>query len=324
MSMQPSSRTGPLFIPRTFDDIKDPCPVFDGKQWHIFGSGGTSKSEVWSLCHAVAPAIEGPWTELDPIELVGVEGPHVAAPGVVFDPADGRFHMFLQTDFMALDTTVEYLVSTDGHTFERINTALTSLPMTTESGIYDPHPSDLGDDGKYIMYSGCTQVSRPDLYVVRSVSGNWEGPWQRMGRILRHEEVHHHNQHGHEDYEWGLEGAQLVKLPSGIFLLIAVCFLPEGKRGTRQRVFYSVSDRPDGRYYTLGPVLEPAYEQDWESGENGHAAAVIEGDDLVLFYQARSADETSHPWRYGIARYPLAALEARAQEVLESERSRKI
>jgi hypothetical protein len=75
--MQPSFRTGPLFIPRDFQDIKDPCPVFDGKQWHIFGSGGTSGIEIWGkLCHAVAPAIDGPWAETESIDMqmAGVEG----------------------------------------------------------------------------------------------------------------------------------------------------------------------------------------------------------------------------------------------------------
>lgn len=37
----------------------------------------------------------------------------------------------------------------------------------------------------------------------------------------------------HPDYEWGIEGAQLVELPDGRVLLNATCFLPEGRRGNR-------------------------------------------------------------------------------------------
>jgi hypothetical protein len=223
--------------------------------------------------------------------------------------------MFLQTDFMALDTRVAHLVSEDGHAFQRTDTALESIPLTTEAGIYDPHASEIGGK-KYLTYSGCTEVSRPDIYLAESLGGGWSGPWKRLGRILCHEDVPHHNQHGHEDYEWGLEGSQLVGLPGGLFLLNAVCFLPDGPRGRRQRVFFAASRAPKGPYRTLGPILEPRTEGDWESGENGHAAATVVGDELLLFYQARSADETNRPWRYGIATFPIADLERECERVL--------
>ena len=73
----------PLLEPSdTYRDIKDPCPVFDGRQWHLFGSGGTTKSESWLVYHATAPDLSGPWTEQPAIDL-GLNGSGVAAPGVL-------------------------------------------------------------------------------------------------------------------------------------------------------------------------------------------------------------------------------------------------
>src|SRR4051812_40072086 len=83
-----TKRIGPLWQESQYRDTKDPCPVFDGKQWHIFGSGGMAVSddpetrETWDLLHATAPAVHGPWTEQPSIVLEGLNGLHVAAPGV--------------------------------------------------------------------------------------------------------------------------------------------------------------------------------------------------------------------------------------------------
>ncbi|WP_245458680.1 hypothetical protein [Mesorhizobium sp. M8A.F.Ca.ET.057.01.1.1] len=87
----------PLFHPQSVDDLKDPCPVFDGKLWHVFGSSGTVNSETWKILHATAHAIHGPWTEHEAIVLP-ISGSGVAAPGVIHD--SGVFHMFIQTEFM--------------------------------------------------------------------------------------------------------------------------------------------------------------------------------------------------------------------------------
>ena len=317
MALEPVSRIGPLFLPAHGGDVKDPCPVFDGNRWHIYGSVGSSMVEQWEVLHMVAPNIEGPW-ERAPVILKGVQGPHVAAPSVVFDA--GTFHMFLQTDFMALDTRIVHLASGDGETFQRLDTALESIPLTTEAGIYDPHAADI-DGKKYMTYSGCTEVSRPDIYLAESESGSWNGPWKRHGRILCHEDVPHHNQHGYQDYEWGLEGSQVLRLPGGIHLLNAVCFLPETPRGRRQRVFLAVASGLKGPYRTLGPILEPRIEGDWESGENGHAMAIFDDGMLRLFYQARSADEKNRPWRHGVATFRVADIEREAERVLRGGES---
>src|SRR4051794_17440085 len=97
----------PLVEPSNrFQDLKDPCPVFDGSQWHLFGSGGTTTSETWLIYHATAPDLGGPWMECPPIDL-GLAGSGVAAPGLAY--SDGLFRMFIQTEFMTGGGTIEYL-----------------------------------------------------------------------------------------------------------------------------------------------------------------------------------------------------------------------
>jgi hypothetical protein len=299
---------------------KDPCPAFDGKTWHIFGSGGRTGAEIWHILHATAPSPEGPWIEQEASILEVVEGPHVAAPGVIYDPNDRLFHMFIQREFIQLGGTVEHLCSHDGRHFRFGDTSLTSLPSGEQSGIYDPHPALIGGK-KYFIYSGMEKVTRPDLYLAESESGTWNGPWKRHGRILAHEDIFHHNQHTQEDYEWGLEGSQLVELPSGNILLNAVCFLPEGRRGERQRVFFAAAAKVTGPYYTMGPIIEPFGEQqkpeNWESGENGHAAGIIVGDIFYLFYQSRAFSARSR-WCYGLAEFKVTEIEKLVAETLKN------
>ena len=303
------SRKGPLVSLPEAEDTKDPCPVFDGKTWHIFGSGGSSSTETWAILHATAPTIEGPWEIEEHATLYGVSGPHAVAPGVLYDA--GKFHMFLQTDYSALGSKIEYLVSDDGHSFYHVNTALEPLPGTNEAGIYDPHPAII-DGKKYFVYSGFPRVGHGDIYLAKSSGSSWGGPWNRLGAILTHEDVPYHNQHENPDYEWGLEGAQLAQLPSGVIVLTAVCFLPEGKRGSRQRVFLALASNILGPYKHVGPVLNPGSE-DWESGENGHATTLIDKDNMRIFYQGRAMN--GH-WKYGLAEAKTEEIEALASKIL--------
>ena len=285
----------PTLLPEGLDDLKDPCPVFDGQRWHMFGSAGTVTTETWKVFHATATTIDGPWTQHSEIVLPLV-GTGVAAPGVVFE--DGVFHMFIQTEFMLSGGRCEHLVSNDGFSWVALPTALHSVPDTGENGIYDPHPSVIGGV-KYLVYSGMAkfiQVPQPDVYLARSSSGTWFGPWERLGKILDHDDVPHHNARGQADYEWGIEGPQLIQLQDGRVMLNATCFLPDGPRGTRQRVFFAIADDVRGPYRSVGPVLEPS-----ETGENGHSTVLVVGDEIILCYQSRVL-ATNHRWRYGIAR----------------------
>jgi hypothetical protein len=284
--------------------------------WHIFGSGGDTIPEEWQLLHATAPAIEGPWTEQDSLTLIGLSGPHVAAPSVMFE--DGVFHMAVQRDFMDVGGGIEYLTSPDGNTFTWQATLL-NPEGHGESGLYDPQFAEIRGE-RYLVYSGIPGsiptdmpfTPQPDLYLARSMTGTWAGPYQRLGCILDHDAIAwHHNRLGHPDYEWGIEGPQLLELPGIGILLNATCFLEEGRRGTRQRVFFALARHVEGPYVSLGPVL-PERENAWEDGENGHASAIVCADKLYLFYQGHSGahpEMRQNPWRYGIAVFDLKDFE---------------
>jgi len=323
MSLAPIRKSGPLYTETRYKDIKDPCICFDGTTWHIYGSGGDVRPEEWEILHATAPSAEGPWKEEEPARLRGVMGPHVAAPSVVFDPEDKLFHMAVQKDFMDVGGDIAYLVSADGHTFTKMRTLV--MPRgVSEAGLYDPHFAEIGGK-KYLVYSGIPPVlaqtegqfrPQPDVYLAKSMTDRWAGHWKRVKAILRHEDIEwHHNRREHPDYEWGIEGPQLVPLPDGRVLLNATCFIEEGRFGTRQRVFFALGDKPEGPYTSLGPVL-PATDPDmpeWESGENGHASAIVCGDELHLFYQARSQahpDARENNWRYGLAVFRIEDITA--------------
>jgi hypothetical protein len=150
---------------------------------------------------------------------------------------------------------------------------------------------------------------QPDIYMAQSDNG-WNGSWQRLGKILDHNDIEwHHNSRQHSEYEWGIEGPQLIALPNGKILLNATCFLCDGPFGTRQRVFFALSDSITTSYKSMGPVLKPSLDStQWNSGENGHASAVLHNDKLYLFFQSRSRDipqASDNNWRYGIAIYNL-------------------
>jgi hypothetical protein len=290
-----ASNQFPLFQPSEIEDVKDPCPVFDGETWHMFGSGGTVRTETWKIYHATAPAIEGPWTQ-QPLITLPIAGSGVAAPGVIFD--GGMFHMFIQTEFMRDGGRCEHLVSLDGFGWTVMATAILSVPDTVEHGIYDPHPAIIAGQ-KYLVYSAMPRFDRvpqPDIFLARSSSGTWFGPWDKLGKILDHDELPHHNSREQADYEWGIEGPQLVELADGRVMLNATCFLPSGARGSRQRVFFAVAESVQGPYRSIGPVLDPT-----EPGENGHSTVMVNGNELTLFYQSR-VKTTDHRWRYGIIR----------------------
>ena len=309
-----AKKFGPLFTTKIFKDIKDPCIAYDGTLWHIYGSGGSVKNEAWRILHATAPDIKGPWTEIEPAVLNGVYGPHVAAPSVVYDFTDKLFHMAVQKDFTTTGTGIEYLVSADGQQFTWMKTIL-DPEGDAEAGLYDPQFCEVQGE-KYLVYAGMPGkmtydrpfTPQPDAYLAKSTSGFWAGPWERVTKILSHDDIAwHHNTRESPDYEWGIEGPQILELPDGSVLMNATCFIEEGPRGTRQRVFFAIADSVEGPYKSIGPVLD-ARDQEWEDGENGHASAWVVGNDVYLFYQARRAsdpDPTNNNWQYGIAVFPV-------------------
>jgi hypothetical protein len=287
---------GELFRSRRYPDVKDPSVAYDGSTWHVFGTGCGLPTGL-EIFHWTAASLDGPWVERAPVELVGADAvQNAAAPGVI---AEGRrLHMFLQHDFNILGGHIEHLVSDDGgQTFVHQRTALESVAGTCEAGVYDPDPA-LMDGWPYLTYAAMSQIGQPDLFLARSESGSWDGPWERCGRVLGHHEVEYHNQLDDEDYEWGLEGPQLLELPDGRVLLTAVCFLAEHPKGSRQRLLLAIADNPVGPYGLLGPIVGPAV----QGGENGHGTSVLVGDDVHVVYQERAGDGQRWHVRHAITR----------------------
>jgi hypothetical protein len=302
--VQPISSVYPTYKSPYYRDSKDPCPVYNVEQklYHLYGSVGDAVADQWDIFHATGPTVDGPWTE-KPVISLKLTGAGVAAPGVIYDPQDGLTHMMIQTEYSRAGGTIEYLTSKDGDTFKHVRTLMKSSEGTSHHGIYDPHPSII-NGWRYMVYSAMgpfeNHCPKPDLYLAKSVNNTWGGPWIRMGQILNHHDVSwHHNTYNHPEYEWGLEGAQLVELSDGRVLLIAVCFLPFGCSGSRQRVFFAIADDIESKFESLGPILQPEH-----SGENGHAAALVENDELVLFYQSRCL-ASSNTWYYATATYQM-------------------
>ena len=296
----PVQHLGVLYDSVRYPDVKDPCPVFDGRHWHLFGTG-CGLPHGLEVLHWTAPSLDGPWTELEPAAIVGTDViPFPSAPGVI---AEGReLHLFLQHDFNILGGAIEHFRSEDGGaTFVHTDTSVVSVAGTGEAGVYDPDPAEI-DGHRYLVYSGMSVIGQPDIYVARSTSGSWAGPWERLGCILCHDDVEFHNQVDDDDYEWGLEGPQLTELPDGTVLLTAACFLRGAPLGHRQRLLLAMADRVTGPYEVFAPIVQPTD----GAGENGHGTAVVDGDQLRVIYQERAGD--GRPWHFRHAVVEIGAL----------------
>jgi hypothetical protein len=299
----PITYRGVLHTPSRHEALKDPSPVFDGRRWHLFATGCGLPGGL-EIAHATATRLDGPWTEHPPVTLVGVDMiDQPAAPGVIAE--GGRLHLFLQHHFNRLGGAIEHLVSDDGgDTFVHHDTALDAAPRAGEAGVYDPDPAVIAGR-PFLTYAAMSVIGQPDLYLARSRSGTWDGPWERCGPILDHAQVEHHNRVEDDDYEWGLEGPHLLELPDGSVLLSAVCFLRGRPRGHRQRLLLAVADDVLGPYRVVGPVVEPR--GPGGSGENGHGTAVLDGDAVHLVYQELSG---AGSWRIRHAVAPVDAFGA--------------
>lgn len=275
--------------------VKDPCPVFDGEQWHLFTSYGSHQGEAWQCMHFTARQMTGPY-ELRRILQIDLPGGGIAAPGVVFD--EGGFHLFVQTEYLRPGGLIGYMNSKDGFNWSAPATVMRSVPDTDHAGIYDPHPSVVGGR-KVLVYSALNltlgKPPQPDIYW--ATAQEWAGPWQPMGALLTHEDVPFHNPRNHPDYEWGLEGAQLLELPGGRLLLTFVAFLSQGRRGTRQRLCHALSDGLGQPFRPLEPMITPPAE-----GENGHGVTLMQDGQLVTFFQQQSP---GMKWRPAFTTDPL-------------------
>src|SRR4051794_11542580 len=165
--------------------MKDPSLAFDGSAWHLFGTGWNTAGAPPDVFHAASGSAEGPYVMGSPSLLHGVSGGGVGAPGIIID--NGIFHMFVQTEFEVLGGRIEHLVSADGDSFERTDTSLVSDPALGEASIYDAQPCLIRGE-RYLTYAAASRVGRTELHLARS-SGGWQGPWVRLGPIVRQSDV---------------------------------------------------------------------------------------------------------------------------------------
>ncbi|MGQ0644109.1 MAG: 6-phosphogluconolactonase, partial [Elusimicrobiota bacterium] len=349
-------RSRPLFEVK--HDIKDPGAIFDGEKTHIFTSLGSIQNERWKIAHITSktthPGAEAPespdkeWNDPEDVDLVweplkavlrkeeyqalmAGRGYAMAAPGMYYEEIGegelkrGVFHMYLQTDSFILGGIIFHLTSTDGgKTFvaQDIVARASNIPGRPFAGMYDPEPFEDDNGEKYLILSGMDQVKKPEIYLLKSESKTWSGPWTPVSEKplfgFDHPDVQGLvNQPEDSAFEWGFEGAQIFKFKvdgQTKYGLLGAMFFKSGDSGTRQRLFFAVADKVDGPYQLAGPIIDPSAPDagDWErDGENGHGSIHYRKDadgkgKYYLFYQARAPGKD---WRNGLAIFeedPLA------------------
>jgi hypothetical protein len=266
---------------------KDPSITFDpiAKIWHMYVTKGHNgwgdEKPCLKVGHFTAANIEGPWQEAEGIDLNNFSGPGVCAPAV--DYQNGKFYMYIQQTWDKPGGHILWGTSEDGERFKFEGCAVTSVPDTSEAGVYDAAVRILKGTA-YLIYSGFPFPYRDssgmeytgihgDIYIARSMEGiNYGGQWEKVKPILKHEDVPFHNDHTEPDREWGLEGGDIIELSDGSILLAGVAFLKKGQWGYRQRVFVAHAPSPEGPYRTLGILSHPS--NDWGANENGHPCLV--------------------------------------------------
>jgi len=197
---------------------------------------------------------------------------------------------------------IDHLTSSDGVNFYMADVAMRSKKDTFHAGIYDPQPAIINNK-KYITYSAFNRKSHANIYLLESISNSWNGPWKHRGLIFSHNDILlQHNHHKSKNYEWGLEGSQLIQLPDNRIVLIGVCFLPSGEFGTRQRLFLATSNKIEGPYYLL--CQASVNSTDENITENGHGGMVLINGVLNILFQGRS-NLTKQPWRYYFAKVDI-------------------
>lgn len=274
--------------------IKDPSIVQDADGgYYMYATFVTDDFNGVGRFHAAHPG--GPWQELAPATITGVEGPEVVAPAVVRD--GDTWTMYVQTSCFSKDGVIAVATSADGVHFTGTGAAAASkdgLPGVI--GVYDVAVSDVTEKGaqmECMVFSGYRAVGNGDVYVALREKG--ADAWSAPVLALKQEDVPFHNPPGSRDYEWGLEGAKVVQLADDAYLMIGVAFLDKSvsERGTRQRVFFAASNKPEGPYTAMEtPYAPTAYPEG--TGENGHPDTIDLGNKIGVLYQERAGE--GQPW----------------------------
>ena len=309
-----------------YPEIKDPSIVHANGFWHMFASVGRSSDQQWIVGRFQSQKLEGPWKEVDPVEFVGISGPQLCAPAVMFDQRDNTtaWNMYIQTACFEENGVIAEAHSTDGRTFSNLHASLMSKEHINPAnrhkvvGLYDAGISNVRIEGKEytaMIFSGYRKVGSGDIYLTLREKNNPDANWTPPVLILEQENVPFHNNPTYDSYEWGLEGGKIEQIDDDLFLLVGVCFLPlpRGEEGKRQRVFFAASHKIDGPYIPLGTPFPPQ-KYDQPGGEHGHPDAILDGKDFIVIYQERKGD--FQPWHLRYSKLDVHKLRDYARQTL--------
>lgn len=288
-----------------YGEIKDPSVVaLPGGGYMMFASVGTSVTQQWMIGRFVAEHPRGPWQEVSPVTLRGVEGREVCAPAVVYNDKTKQFEMYVQTTCFSPGGVIALATSADGDAFDGVQPHPAvkediKNPKVPVIGLYDVGMSDITRDGRAyecMVYSAYRRIGCGDVYMsLRPKDGAGSDSWSAPRLVLAQEDVPFHNPPDSPEFEWGIEGAKVVQVADNAFVMIGVCFLdrPRSEIGTRQRVFLAAATAPEGPYHPVDMPIAPTAYPDG-TGENGHPDTIDLGDHIGILYQERSGDH--RPW----------------------------
>jgi hypothetical protein len=308
-------------------EIKDPSVVqIQDGTFMMYASVGNSKEQSWLVGRFAAPTLDGIWQELEPAEFHDLSGPQLCAPAVMYDLVDGKplWTMYIQTACFEEGGVIALATSADGHHFYGQPQPLATRESTDAAanpiiGVYDVGVSTITQGTEELLcmlYSGYRRVGCGDIYISTKKKDALE--WSTGQCLITQEDVPFHNRPDYEHFEWGLEGAKLVQFADDCYLIIGVCFmpLPDGYLGTRQRVFFAVSDKPEGPYKPVGMPFIPSQENN--RGENGHPDLLIVNDSVEIIYQERAGD--GMPWYLRSASFNMEELHSFLRDKLQESK----
>ena len=321
---------------RTFD-VKDPSVLAkpDGS-YEMYASVGYSGAgkEIWHLGHFRADCVDGVWHELEPPTLHGLRGAQLCAPAVAYDAAaPAPYTMYIQTACFEPGGVVMRACSEDGTHFHGDATPLITKESVgraagrTIVGVYDASHSIIeGGRRECITFTALTHVgpkldcgsllvAEGDIYAMFR-HRRPKAKWSRPRLQLKQSDLPFHNRpNGHGYYEWCIEGAKLIDLEDGHFLVIGVCFLdkPEEAHGQRQRVFVAAGKSAAGPFAPIGTPITPQS----PLGENGHPDTISEMDKVHVFYQERAGNGL--PWHLRRQEYSMDELREAAETALHRD-----
>lgn len=160
-----------------YPEIKDPSIVrLSNGRYMMFASVGRSSDQQWIVGRFTAPHPMGPWQEISPAEIIGVSGPQMCAPAVIYDDQESgkeKWTMYIQTACFIENGVIAEAHSEDGKTFTSVSASLIAKEHIQAKsqdivGVYDPGVSQVtveGEEMEALVFSGYRTIGSGDLYL---------------------------------------------------------------------------------------------------------------------------------------------------------------